>query len=142
MKKSLLIVAVLLGLSSSTFAQERVDLTTPETTPTNTGYRIGRVSFLIDDPATPSVDEGVLEINLVGVGKPDSTFNCFYTASTTPTGTFLTNAVQKANLSTAYAGNATTGSLKQRIYHRLVVMNEAPAVCGRSLVGTIAGAVP
>lgn len=140
MKKLLLVVVIL--LTASALAQEHVDLTTPETTPANTGYRIGRISFLIDDPATASVDEGVIEIRIVGVSRPDASFNCFYTASTTPTGTFLTNGVQKANLSTPYANNATSGTLKQRIYHRLVPMNEAPAVCGRSLVGTIAGAVP
>ena len=58
------------------------------------------------------------------------------------TATTLINGLNKANLSTSYAGNATTGSLKQRIAHRLIVMNEAAQVCGRTLAGSLTGTVP
>lgn len=58
------------------------------------------------------------------------------------TGTTLITALNKANLSLAYVGTAATGSLKQRIHHRLVVMGESTAVCGKTLAGTLAGAVP
>ena len=118
-------------------AQERITLSTPETVPSNVNYRTERLIINEDDPATP-VDEGYITIQLAGVERP-SAVSCVYNSSTTPTGTFLITALNKANLSTSYAGNATTGSLKQRIFHRLVVMNEAPAVCGRSLTGSLSG---
>lgn len=118
-------------------AQERITLSTPETVPSNVNYRTERLIINEDDPAT-TPDEGYITIQLAGVERPNAV-SCNYNASTTPTGTFLITALNKANLSTAYAGNATTGSLKQRIFHRLVVMNEAPAVCGRSLTGSLSG---
>lgn len=120
--------------------QELITLTAPETVPNNTRYRIEHVNITIDNPDT-GVDEGVSAIQLVGIERPASA-SCLYSSATTPTGTTLIVGLNKANLSSAYNNNATTGSLKQRIYHRLVVMGEASAVCGRSLAGTITGAVP
>ncbi len=118
-------------------AQERINLTAPETVPNNQNYRVERIVLEEDDPNT-GVDEGFIRIQLTGVERP-SAVTCQYDRTTNPTGTFLVTALNKANLSAAYASNATTGSLKQRIFHRLVVMNEAPAVCGRSLVGSLTG---
>lgn len=130
MRKTLLaLVGVVLVAVALPLAQELVTLTTPETKPNNPNYRVDRV--LLDS------GNGVLTILLLGVNGEAVT--CSYSPLTTPTGTFLINALNKADLSSAYAGNATTGSLKQRVFHRLVVMNEAPAVCGRSLVGTLTG---
>ena len=120
--------------------QEVVNLTTPETKPNNTSYRVERITINVDNPATGAVDEGRLTVQLLGVNNEP--VSCNYTNTTSPTGTFLINALNKANLSAAYAGNATTGSLKQRIYHRLVIMGEATIICGKTLTGTIAGAVP
>jgi hypothetical protein len=130
MKKVLLL---LLFLTPALVAQELVTLTAPETHPTNPNYRVA--AFVMD------VDAGMLAITLKGAGDyPPVT--CTYSTSTTPTGTFLITALNKANLSLAYAANATTGSLKQRIFHRLVVMGESTAVCGKTLTGTLAGSVP
>jgi hypothetical protein len=64
---------------------------------------------------------------------------CTYAATTTPTATSLLTPFQKANLSSAYNNNATTGSLTQRLFHRLVVMGEAATVCGGAIVGTLTG---
>jgi len=114
-------------------------LTAPETVPANQTYRLERLTLTPDDTATVGTDEGSIVIQLQGVERANAV-SCTYSASSTPTGTFLITALNKANLSTAYAGNATTGSLVQRIFHRLVIMNEAPAVCGRSLTGSLAGA--
>lgn len=121
-------------------AQERVDLTVAEQPPSNTQYRIERLTIQIDNPATAAADEGILQVQLLGQnGEPVS---CVYTATTSPTATFLITALNKANLSAAYAANATTGSLKQRIYHRLVVMGESTTICGKTITGTLAGSVP
>lgn len=128
----LLVAVVLAALVSAPHAQEKVALTTPETKPTNTGYTVER--FTLDYVAATIV------IQLKG--DNGEALSCVYGPSTTPTGQFLLDGLNKANLSAAYAGNATTGSLKQRIFHRLVVMNEAPAVCGKSLAGSVAGTVP
>lgn len=138
-----LIAALLLALVIGTVrlhAQEVVTLTTPEAKPSNTQYRISQFAMTPDDPATATVDEG--QMSLVLTGLTGEVVNCTYHSTTTPTGTFLWNALNKANLSSAYAANATTGTLKQRIFHRLVVMGEATAVCGKALVGTLAGTVP
>jgi hypothetical protein len=75
-------------------------------------------------------------------GQNGENVACRYGAGTNPTGTFLVNALNKANLSSAYAANATTGSLKQRIFHRLVIMGESTAVCSKTITGTLSGAVP
>ena len=64
-----------------------------------------------------------------------------WSSPSNPTGTILINGLNKANLSVAYNNNATTGSLRQRIYHRLVIMGESTAVCSKPLVGTLAGTV-
>ena len=124
------------ALSAS--AQERITLTAPETTPSNTAYRLDRMTLIFNDSATPA-DEGFLHIQLTGIDKPDNHVQCSYTPTTNPTATFLLTALQKSNLSSAYNNNATTGSLKQRVHHRLVVMGEAAAVCSKSLAGTLSG---
>ena len=128
---------VLLLLSVPFTAQERITLTTPETVAALGQLEIERIIITPDRVSTPE-DEGAILVQLIGVERPVA-ISCFYSKSTTPLGTFLVNALMKANLSSVYAGNATTGTLPQRIYHRLVIMNEAPAVCGRSLTGTLTG---
>lgn len=120
------------------FAQERIALSAPETVPANQTYRVERITLQSDDPGTVSVDEGQIHIQLMGVERQVAV-SCVYRSTTNPTGTFLLTALNKANLSSAYNNNATTGSLVQRVFHRLVVMNEAPAVCGRSLAGSLTG---
>lgn len=120
--------------------QERIDLSVAETQPSNSQYRIERLTIQNDDPGTASTDEGVIVVQLLGQNKEP--VSCVYTAATNPTATFLTVALNKANLSSAYAANATTGSLRQRIFHRLVVMGESTAVCGKTLTGSLAGSVP
>ena len=127
----LLLAAVSLG------AQERITLTAGEPAPTVARYQVAQMSLTFNDPDTAD-DEGAIQMTLVGVERA-VTVTCLYSRATTPTGTFLIDALNKANLSSAYTGNATTGSLKFRIFHRLVVMNEAPQVCGRSLAGTLTG---
>src|SRR5688572_8448663 len=107
-------------LTMPLIAQERIDLSVAETTPSNAQYRPERLRLEFDNPATTPSDEGVLQLQLLG--QNSEPVSCVYTAATSPTATFLINGLNKANLSTAYAGNATTGSLKQRICHRLVVM--------------------
>lgn len=135
------LIAQLLGLvllvAGSLGAQERITLNSGETAPTNLNYQIERLTLTTDNPDTVD-DEGSIYIQLQGVERPVAV-SCMYSRATTPTGSFLLAALNKANLSTAYAGNATTGSLRQRIHHRLVIMNEAPAVCGRSLAGSLTG---
>jgi hypothetical protein len=126
---SLLSLLVLAGLS----AQELVTLTVPIARPSTTNYRVERV--------VADFEAGVLRIFLRGSDN-EATRYCAYTAATTPTGATVLTALNKANLSTAYAGNATTGSLKQRIFHRLVVMGEAAAVCDGTMAGSLAGTVP
>ena len=137
-----LILAVLLSsLAGVVQTQERITLTAPETAPSNLTYRVTDIHMHEDDPATASLDEGSITVGLVGVEREIAAV-CVYSGASSPTGTFLITALNKANLSSAYAGNATTGTLKQRIFHRLVIMNEAPAVCSRSLAGTLTGTVP
>lgn len=133
--KKLILGLSLISISLS--AQERITLSAPETVPSNINYRTERIILNEDDPGTTQ-DEGSITIQLMGVERPIA-ISCIYNSSSNPTGTFLLTALNKANLSTAYASNATTGSLKQRIFHRLVIMNEAPAVCGRSLMGSLNG---
>lgn len=140
MKKGRIRAMVLLftlAVAAGVWAQERIDLTTPDSVPTNLSYRLERLTLTFDNPATASIDEGVIHIQLMGRERPVA-LSCTYSASTSPTATSLLVPFVKANLSTAYTG-AGTGSLPHRIFHRLVVMNEAPAVCGRSLAGTVAG---
>lgn len=119
-------------ITSSLLAQERIGLTTPEAKPNNTGYVVERLTL---DYVAASI---LVQLR----GDNGEAVSCAYNSTTTPTGQTLLDGLNKANLSTAYTGNVTTGSLKQRIFHRLVIMNEAPAVCGRSLVGTVTGTVP
>jgi len=131
------VILIVVSVAAVLVAQERLTLTTPETTVTNTQYRIESVTLISDDPSTPAAD-GHITIRLKGIERPHAV-DCQYGPATTPTGSALLNGLNKANLSTAYAGNATTGSLKQRIFHRLVVMNEAAVVCNRALAGTVTG---
>jgi len=141
MTRTLLALAVACALFAAAAAQERLTLTTPEAVASNVRYQITRIVLQSDDPDT-TPDEGMIQIFLAGLERA-SLLTCEYNTTTTPTATVLLNGLNKANLSSAYAGTATTGSLKQRIYHRLVVMNEGPAVCGgRSLAGTLTGSVP
>ncbi len=127
--RRLAVLLALLLLAPSIVAQEVVNLSVSES---NSQYH---VSGMVLD-----VDNGVLSITLRGAD--DKTVNCSYNAGTTPTGLSLLVGLNKANLSTAYAGNATTGSLKQRIAHRLIVMGESTAICGKTITGTLAGSVP
>lgn len=136
MRRLALILIALLSVTA--FAQEKISLTVAETKPSNSEYRIERLMLQSDDPASTN-DEGVITIQLLG--QNGEAVSCVYNATSNPTGTFLLTALNKANLSTAYAGNATTGSLRQRIFHRLVVMGESTAVCGKTLTGTLAGTV-
>lgn len=131
MKKLCLCLALL--LLPTLHAQELVTLSSAETKPSNPSYRIERVHL--------EVDQGILSIYLVGTVSGEAV-SCHYTPTTNPTGSFLIIALNKANLSSVYAANATTGSLKQRIFHRLIVMGESTAVCGKTLTGTLAGSVP
>ena len=133
-----LFAALLVVTALSASAQERINLTAPETTPSNTAYRPDRMTLIFDNPATPN-DEGFIHIQFVGIDRPDKINQCSYTPTTTPTATSLLTPFVKANFSTPYAGNATTGSLKQRVHHRLVVMGESAAVCQRPMVGTLSG---
>ena len=113
-------------------AQERIDLTTPESYPDNAQYRVHRMVLDVESA----------EISIALIGQHDEKVSCLYSGTTTPTGSFLLTALNKANLSTAYAGNATSGSLIQRIFHRLVVLGESAQVCSKPIVGTLAGSVP
>jgi hypothetical protein len=126
------LAAVLLAVATTAGAQERIDLTAAETKPSNAQYRVERM--ILDFEA------GAITLQLLGQNNEART--CLYNASTTPTGATLLTGLNKANLSSAYAGNGTSGSLKQRIFHRLVVMGEAAEVCGVALNGTLGGTVP
>lgn len=135
--KYLLIPVALLGTALLVATQERITLTVAESNP---GYDMVNLVIVPDNAATPTIDEGQLSMDLRGsVGENVS---CRYGAGTNPTATFLINGLNKANLSTAYNNNATTGSLKQRIFHRLVIMGESTQVCGKTLIGTLTGSVP
>lgn len=134
----LLVLLLLAACVSIAPAQERISLTASETAVANTKYRVDHLLFTENDPDTASIDEGVIVIQLIGIERRISV-SCVYSSTTTPTATTLITALNTANLSSAYNNNASTGSLKQRIFHRLVIMNEAPAVCGKSLAGTLTG---
>lgn len=140
MKKTLLAILAILILSSDAEAQEAITLSVAETKPSNSVYLLDDFHFKKDDPATTPLDEGYMV--LVLKGQNGEIVTCTYNAGTPTTGTFLINALNKANLSSVYAGNATTGTLTQRIYHRLIVLGESTAVCGKTLTGSITGAVP
>lgn len=116
-------------------AQEKITLTTAEITTTNT-YEIVSLTITSDNTATTQ-DEGLLRIELRGMNNEQ--VNCTYSMKTNPTATTLIIGLNKANLSSAYNNNATTGSLKQRINHRLVIMGESTQVCGKTLTGTLTG---
>lgn len=125
-------VVMVAGMFVLLHAQETVTLTSPQTFTNLTDYHTERLTI--------DFDGGTILIQLRG--NQGAALNCAYTPSTNPTGAFLINGLNKANLSSTYNNNATTGSLKQRIYHRLVVMGEASAVCGVALSGTLTGSVP
>jgi len=133
----LILCAVLvLGLTRSD-AQEKITLTVAESNPE---YRIANLTFVMDDPATAAADEGAIVLDLRGLAGEN--VSCRYGSGTNPTATTLITGLNKANLSAAYAANATTGSLRQRIFHRLVILGESTAVCGKTLTGSLAGTVP
>lgn len=117
--------------------QVRVTLTVPVTSPSLSNYELDRITIQPDIIDT-SNDEGVIQIYLRGVERTAS-LTCTYNSTTPQKATPLITGLLKANLNSVYAGNATTGNLEQRIYHRLVVMKEAIDVCGVSLVGTLTG---
>lgn len=133
-----LFLVTLLIFAVPLIAQEKITLTVAES---NTDYRIGNLTLISDDPATAG-DEGAIILDLKGLNQEN--ISCRYSGATNPTGTFLITAMNKRNFSTAYAGNATTGSLRQTIHHRLFSggLNEGPAICGRTLTGTLTGSVP
>jgi hypothetical protein len=106
-------VGLVLVFGAGALAQERVDLTTPETKPSNTSYRPVRVVLDADLPA--------IEIWLKG--DNGEVASCHYTG---PTAQALLVALNKADLSTR--------SLNQRILDRVVADG--------CLVGTVAGSVP
>lgn len=137
MKKYFIILLFSVALS----AQEAVNLTVPETVPALSQVRIGRIIITPDNPATVGSDEGEIYIEMVGVQREDVN-PCRYNSLTTPTATTLIVGLNKANLSSAYNNNATTGSLNQRINHRLVIMNEDEVVCQKPINGTLTGTVP
>lgn len=132
MKKNIITILLVIITSVLMSGQERVGLTVPEAKPSNTGYTVERLTL---DYVAASI---LIQLR----GDNGEAVSCAYSSTTTPTGQTLLDGLNKSNLSTAYVGNGTTGSLKQRIFHRLVTMNEAPAVCGRSLSGTVTGTVP
>lgn len=135
--KQLLLLALLI-LAVPVIAQEKITLTVAESNPE---YRMANLNLIYDDPSTPA-DEGTILLDLKGMnGTATASVSCRYSSSTTPTATTLLVALNKANLSTAYAGNASTGSLVQRVFHRLVVLGESTAVCGKTLTGSLAGSV-
>lgn len=136
-----LVLALLVCSATIVQGQETFTLTAPEAVVSNLRYRVERFTMEIDDPATAAIDEGLMRIQLMGIERPIPR-TCTYTATTNPTGTFLNNGLNKANMASAYAGNATTGSLKQRIAHRLFVMGESTMACGVTLTGTVTGSVP
>lgn len=135
-----ILLGVFLLAAATLVAQETITLDTPESVVSNLRYRVERLTLDVDDPTTAQ-DEGRILVQLMGIERPVSV-SCTYSNRTTPTGTTLINGLNKADLSAAYTGTAGTGSLKQRIYHRLVVMGEAATVCGRALAGTLTGTVP
>jgi hypothetical protein len=132
MSYRLLLLVALLVAAGPVIAQETITLTTPETKPSNAAYRLERLTI--------DADAGTIHIQLKGQNGEAKA--CLYHAATTPTGATLIIGLNKANLPTAYAGNATTGSLTQRIFHRLVVLGEGAAVCSNGLAGTVTGTVP
>lgn len=139
MRRVVLFIVLAFSITASV-AQERVDLASPETKPSNTQYRIERLTIQYDDPTTVGSDEGTIHIQLLG--QNGESMSCVYSSTSSPTATFLSNALNKADLSSAYAGNASTGSLKHRVCHRLVVMGESTARCGKTIAGSCTGAVP
>lgn len=135
-KRVVVMVCAVMVLGAPVAAQEKISLTVAES---NQEYRLGNLVLVPNDPAT-SADEGAITLDLKGTNGEN--VSCRYGSGTNPTATALITALNKANLSTSYAGNATTGSLVQRIFHRLVVMGESAQVCGKTLTGTLAGSVP
>ena len=133
-----LILCAAIGLGLTLTAQEKITLTVAES---NGEYRIGTLVFVMDDPAT-SVNESAIILDLKG--QNGENVSCRYSSGTTPTAQTLITAMNKRDFSTAYNNNASTGSLRQTIYHRLFAagLNEGPIACGKTLTGTLSGVVP
>jgi hypothetical protein len=129
-------LCLLVGIGGLVHTQEKITLGTPETTLTNT-YEPMLLTIVSDDPLSKDNDEGMIRIELRGTNG-EMVF-CHYSSKTNPTATTLSVGLNKANMSTAYANNATTGSLRQRILHRLAVMGESAQVCNKTITGTVTG---
>ena len=130
MKYFVLICALLLTATDA-IVQEKILRTTPIVDSDND---LSTARVILDE------EHSRIEIQLRGTfGKPN---RCAYTPTTNPTGRFLLDGLNKANLSSAYNNNANSGSLKQRIYHRLVIMGESAQVCEQAITGTLTGSVP
>ena len=131
MTQRAVLITILLLLSVRAQAQEVIRLTAPETVPDNPVYAIASVLL----------DAENVRIAIALKGANGERASCLYQGTLAQT---LLTALNKADLSSAFNNNATTGSLKQRIHYRLssTGLNEAPQVCGRSFVGTLTGSVP
>lgn len=138
--KTLICALALAALAFAALAEETVTLSAAETKPSNSTYRIERITLQFDDPATAGTDEGQIVLSLRG--QNGEARSCIYSSTTTPTATTLLTALNKSDLSSVYAGNATTGSLKQRVFHRLAVLGESLTVCGVTVAGSLTGSVP
>lgn len=110
MKKTILfaLLAVLL-LPSIAFLQERIDLTTPVTKPTQTNWKIERVTLYYGGPGTSS-------INIQLIGTNGETISQVYVDSIgPPLVTTATDLLRLLNTS-----NNSTTSLQKRILTKLV----------------------
>jgi hypothetical protein len=110
MFKRFLLSAVCIGATIGLGAQERLDLTTPETKPTNPTYTISLVTF--------DWERGTVIATLKGTNG--ELLTKVYTGSTAPTGISLMIALNKSN-------NSTT-SLQKRIF--LQLQADIPALAG------------
>lgn len=136
------VIFALTCLASRGHAQETITLTAPVTPPSLTKWYFDRITETFDKPWTPA-DETLIVIQFIG-DEGRSIMSCVYSPTTTPTAKTVSDAQNKRNFSTAYAGNASTGSRKRTIQHRLEAsgLNEAPTICGQAIAGALDGSVP
>jgi hypothetical protein len=97
-----LLLALVLSLTVVASAQERIDLTAPETKPNTTSYSLSALHL--------DWDNGTILVFLKGANG--EVFVKAYTPTTTPTGVSLIISLNKANLSVT--------SLQKRIYQQLI----------------------